>query len=256
VPSPGPTGPDPAVTAMIVDDEAAARIGLRDLLERQADWIRVVGEAANGPAAVEAIDGLRPALVFLDIEMPGLPGTEVLRRIRHRPHVVFTTAYSRHAVTAFELGVVDYLLKPFGAERLGLALERVRAALGAPAVVSSLDRARETLGPAPIGRLFVRVGGGVLPVAVEGIDWFEARGDYVVAHAGPARHLLSLSLNQLETRLDQVRFLRIHRTHIVNLDRVVAFRPEGKGKLVAELATGDRLAVSRQRAQALRQRLS
>ncbi|MGE3616238.1 MAG: LytR/AlgR family response regulator transcription factor, partial [Gemmatimonadales bacterium] len=199
IPSSGSPVP---IRALIADDEAAARRGLRRLLALEAPWVTVAGEASSGPAAVEAIDATEPDLVFLDIEMPGFSGTDVLRRIRHRPHVVFTTAYSRHAVTAFELGAVDYLLKPFGAERLALALERIRVAREGPASIPAADRLRETLGAEPIGRLFVRAAGGVVPVAVERIDWFEARGDYVAAHVGPARHLLSVSLNELEARLD------------------------------------------------------
>ncbi|MDX2057267.1 MAG: response regulator, partial [Gemmatimonadales bacterium] len=104
------------VTALIADDEPVARAGLRDLLA-DIDWISCVGETANGPATVAAIDELRPELVFLDVQMPGLTGLEVLERIRHRPHVVFTTAFGHHAVSAFELGALDYLLKPFGADR-------------------------------------------------------------------------------------------------------------------------------------------
>ncbi len=154
-------------------------------------------------------------------------------------------------MTAFELGALDYLLKPFGPERLATALERVRAAIGEPAGAGVFDRLREALSNGPMTRLFVRSGASVIPIAVAGVSWFEARGDYVAAHAGPARHLLHLSLARLEARLDPARFLRIHRTHIVNLDHVSAFRREGKG-LVAELTDGTRLAVSRNRSQDLR----
>ena len=235
---------------LIVDDESVARAGLRDMLAG-TEWVTCVGEAANGPAAVEAINALKPELVFLDIEMPGLSGTEVLGRVSHHPYVVFTTAYAQHAVTAFELGALDYLLKPFGTERLTTALERVRAAIGEPAGPAAFDRLREALSNGPMTRLFVRSGASVIPLTVASVAWFEARGDYVAAHVGASRHLLHLSLNRLEARLDSARFLRIHRTHIVNLDHVAAFRPLGKG-LIAELADGTRLAVSRNRSQDLR----
>ena len=238
------------VTTLLADDESVARDGLRHLLSG-VSWVRVVGEAASGPAAVAAIDELRPELVFLDIQMPGLLGTDVLRRVTHHPFVVFTTAHAEHAVTAFELGALDYLLKPFGGERLATTLDRVRAALGQPAAPPAFERLREALGQGPVTRLFVHVGGAVVPVPVAGIRWFEARGDYVAAHAGPVRHLLHLSLSRLEARLDPERFLRIHRTHIVNLDRVHAFRRAPNG-LVAELDDGTRLPVSRSRAQELR----
>lgn len=242
--------PGAAVPTLIVDDEAVARTGLREMLAGFS-WIRVVGEAASGPAAVEAIDILKPELVFLDVRMPGLSGIDVLGRVRHQPFVVFTTAWGQHAVTAFELGALDYLLKPFGADRLGVTMERVRAALGSPVVHPAAARLREATSPGPLQRLFVRSAATVTPVPVERVSWFEARGDYVAAHAGSTRHLLQVSLSHLERRLDPARFVRIHRSRIVNLDRVAAFRPEGRG-LVAELEDGTRLAVSRARAQELR----
>jgi two-component system LytT family response regulator len=238
------------VRVLIADDEPVARAGLRHLLAG-IEWVACVGEAASGPATVEAINTLKPELVFLDIQMPGLLGTEVLRQAKHRPHVVFTTAFAQHAVTAFELGALDYLLKPFGPDRLETTLERVRAALGEPAP-PSFDRLQEAMGKGPISRLFVRSGGSIIPVAASSVSWFEARGDYVAAHAGPVRHVLHLSLNRLEARLDGERFARIHRTHIVNLDHVVAFERQGKGRLVASLRDGTRLAVSRSRAHDLR----
>ncbi len=238
------------VRTLIADDEPVARAGLRDLLA-PFEWLELVGEAASGPAAVEAIRTLRPELVFLDIQMPGLLGTEVLRRVEHQPAVVFTTAFAQHAVTAFELGALDYLLKPFGRERLAATLERVRATLGEPAA-PAFERLRQALGRGPISRLFVRAGGGIVPLAVSDVAWFEARGDYVAAHVGRARHLLHLSLNRLEERLDPARFVRIHRAHIVNLDQVKAFPRAGKGRLAAELADGTRLPVSRSRSHELR----
>jgi two-component system LytT family response regulator len=239
------------VTTLIADDEPIARAGLREMLSA-VSWLTCVGEAANGLAAVEAVDRLRPDLVFLDIQMPGLLGTDVLLRVQHHPLVVFTTAFAQHAVAAFELGALDYLLKPFGPERLATTLERVRASLGEPSAPPAFDRLREALAGGPMSRLFVRSGGAIIPVAVAGVSWFEALGDYVTAHAGRARHVLHLSLNRLEARLDPERFVRIHRTHIVNLDHVKAFRRHGKGQLLAELADGTELVVSRSRAPALR----
>ena len=234
-----------------VDDEPVARAGLRAML-RAFDWVEVVGEAADGESAVAAIDALRPELVFLDVQMPGLLGTEVLRRLERPPFVIFTTAYSEHAVTAFELGAVDYLLKPFGPSRLVAAMERVRSALGEPAPADALERLSGALAGGPISRLFVRIGGTLVPLPVERVSWFEANGDYVTAHAGNARHLLHLSLSRLEARLDARRFVRVHRTHIVNLDQVRAFRRDARGNLEAELLDGARVPVSRARAQELR----
>lgn len=239
------------VSVLIADDEPVARAGLRGMLEA-VEWVTCAGEAANGPAAVAAIDTLRPELVFLDIQMPGLSGLEVLARVQHQPFVVFTTAFAQHAVTAFELGALDYLLKPFGPERLAQALERARTAFGEPQPSTAVDRLREALRHGPMSRLFVRSGHAIIPVAVAEVAWFEAQGDYVAAHLGAVQHVLHVALQQLEARLDPQRFVRIHRTHIVNLDFVKAFRRQGKDQLVAVLADGTRLAVSRNRAKDLR----
>jgi two-component system LytT family response regulator len=236
---------------LIADHEPVARSGLRDMLA-SVDWVTCVGEAASGPQAVHLINTLKPDLVFLDVQMPGFLGTDVPRRVTHRPFVVFTTAFAQHAVTAFELGAVDYLLKPFGPERLAAALERIRTALGEPAGVPAFDRLSEALAQGPMTRLFVRSGGHIIPVAVSGVLWFEARGDYVAAHAPGVRHLVHLSLNRLEARLDPRHFARVHRAHIVNLDHVTAFRRQADGHMVAALSDGTRLAVSRSRARELR----
>lgn len=238
-------------TALIADDEPAARAGLRRMLGA-FDWVDVIGEAAHGPATLEAVERLHPVLLFLDIQMPGLLGTEVLARLTHRPFVVFTTAYAQHAVTAFELGAVDYLLKPFGATRLAATMERVRTALGEPSASAPVDRLGEVLAKGPLQRLFVRSGTAIVPVPVSSVLHFEADGDYVVAHTERGRHVLALSLSRLEGRLDATRFVRIHRTHLVNLDHVLAFRRHGKGGMTAELRGGAQLAVSRLRAQELR----
>lgn len=239
------------VTTVIVDDEPVARAGLGTML-LAFDWVSVVGEAADGASAVEVIDRLRPELVFLDVQMPGLLGPEVVRRIQHRPFIIFTTAYSQHAATAFELSAVDYLLKPFGAVRLAAALDRIRSAIGEPAPADLLERLSGTLAGGPISRLFVRSGGSLIPVAVASVTRFDAEGDYVFAWAEGRRHVLSLPLSRLEGRLDPARFIRVHRAHIVNLDHVRAFRPDARGNLRAELADGTRVPVSRSRAQALR----
>ena len=239
------------VTAFIVDDEPVARAGLRAML-RAFDWVEVVGEAGDGESALKGIRALRPELIFLDVQMPGLLGTEVLHRLDRPPFVIFTTAYSEHAVTAFELGAVDYLLKPFGPSRLAAAMERVRSALGEPSSTDPFERLSGALAGGPISRLFVRIGGTLVPLPVERVSRFEADGDYVIAHAGSARHMLHLSLSRLEGRLDSRRFVRVHRTHIVNLDQVRAFKRDAGGNLEAELLDGARVPVSRARAQELR----
>lgn len=240
------------VRTLIADDEPVARAGLRAMLAA-FDWIEVVAEAASGPATVDAINTHRPELALLDVQMPGLLGTDVLRRVVHQPYVVFTTAFAEHAVEAFELGALDYLLKPFGQARLAAAMERVRSAIGEPSPHPALERLGAAFGQGPITRLFVRSGAAIVPVAVDRVAWFEADGDYVVAHGDRARHLVHLALSRLESRLDPRRFVRIHRGCIVNLEHVRAFKRGARGNLVAEMSDGTKLAVSRARAQAVRE---
>ena len=239
------------VRALIADDEPLARAGLRTMLG-ELEWVTCVGETANGPETVEAVNRLRLELLFLDVQMPGLSGIEVLQRVEYQPFVIFTTAFAQHAVTAFALGALDYLLKPFGRDRFNAAMERVRTSVGEPAGILPQDRLSEALRNGPMSRIFVRSGRAIIPVPVASVLYFEADGDYVTVTTGESRYLVHLSLNRLEARLDGTRFVRIHRTHIVNLEHVVAFRPQGKGQLVAELSNGVRLPVSRSRAADLR----
>jgi two-component system LytT family response regulator len=239
------------VTTLVVDDEPVARAGLKGMLAA-FDWLEVIGEAADGQSAVRVIETLKPELVFLDVQMPGLLGTDVLRQVDHRPFVIFTTAYSQHAVTAFELGAVDYLLKPFGPARLAAAMERVRGAIGEPSSVDAIERLSGALGGGPITRLFVRVGNATVVVPVDRVSRLEADGDYVAAHAGGSRHLIHLSLSSLVARLDPGRFTQVHRAHVVNLDHVRAFKRDARGNVEAELTDGTRVPVSRARAREFR----
>lgn len=242
------------VTVVLADDEPVSRAGLRDLLSN-VPWLACIGEASNGLEAVALIDRLTPDLVVLDIQMPGLLGTDVLQGCVHRPHVIFTTAYSEHAVTAFELGALDYVLKPFGAARLESALNRARLALGEPGASGAehtMDRLGDALSKGPMRRLFVRSGPSLIAVDVDTVLWFESSGDYVVAHTATSRHVVHVALSRVEARLDPAQFLRIHRTHIVHLRHVRRFRTIAKGQLVAELLDGRVLAVSRTRATELR----
>jgi two-component system LytT family response regulator len=239
------------VATLVVDDEPVARAGLKGMLAA-FDWIEVIGEAADGRSASRAIEMLKPELVFLDVQMPGLLGTDVLRQVTHRPFVIFTTAYSQHAVTAFELGAVDYLLKPFGAARLAAALARVRGAIGEPSSIDAIERLSGAIGGAPITRLFVRVGNATVLVPLDQVSRLEADGDYVVAHSGGSRHLIHLALSGLLTRLDPKRFVQVHRAHVVNLDHVRAFKRDARGNLEAEMNDGTRVPVSRARAQEVR----
>jgi two-component system LytT family response regulator len=239
------------VRTLVADDEPVARAGLRAMLT-VFEWVEVVGEAADGATALKEINRLQPELVFLDVQMPGLLGTDVVRGLERQPFIIFTTAYSEHAVSAFELGAVDYLLKPFGRSRLSAAMERVRAAIGEPVGVGALERLTGALANGPISRLFVRTGGNLVPLLITEVARFESDGDYVIAHTARTRHVLSISLTRLEARLDPKRFVRVHRAHVVNLDFVRAFKRDSSGNLEAELVNGGRVPVSRARAQELR----
>lgn len=239
------------ITALVVDDEPLARRKVRELL-RDVSWIECVGEAGDGPRAVRAIDDVQPDLVFLDIRMPGLSGLEILRRVRHVPAVIFTTAYDRFAVTAFELAAVDYLLKPFSRERFLQSVARARPALESRAGVAATDRVQETLGAKPVFRLFVRENGCVVPLRTSGVERLEACDDFAYAHAGGRRYRINASLNELEQRLDPAIFVRIHRSHIVNLDHVAALTPYDGSRYEIRLRDGTVLMASRLRSRALR----
>ncbi|AVP96406.1 DNA-binding response regulator [Ahniella affigens] len=237
------------VRTLIVDDEPLARAGLRRMLA-DISWITVVGESADGADAVRRTQTLVPELIFLDIQMPGLSGIEVLRHLPPGPRVVFTTAFAEHALAAFELGALDYLLKPFGSERFGRTLERVRASLGEP--VAAGDRLAEALGKGPMSRLFARSGRSIVPIAVADIIRIESSGDYAAVFAGGEPHLLHVSLDRLAERLEPERFLRVHRSHLVNVLQVRRFARRLDGNYEAQLKDGSVVPVSRNRAATLR----
>jgi two-component system LytT family response regulator len=240
------------VTTLIADDEPLALRRLRALLA-EIPWISLVGEVADGTDAVRAIDQLKPDLIFLDVVMPGLTGLEVLNHIEHRPTVVFTTAYDRFAVAAFEARALDYLLKPFGRRRLVATLDRIRDSLGSDDESPSVDRARLALDEAkPLDWLFVRERGRVTPVNIRNVVRFEGSDDYVLVHTADRRQLLvTLRMADLERILPQG-FVRIHRSHVVNLAMVESFVSEPGGRFKVLLRDGTRLAVSRERARWLR----
>jgi two-component system LytT family response regulator len=241
------------LTAVIADDEAPARKRLRDLL-RDVGWIEILGDCADGPAAVHMVNRLEPDLLFLDLEMPGYDGIEVARKISHRPSIVFTTAHNRYAVAAFELGAVDYLLKPFGRERLAVALERLRDGGGRKKEPWVVDRAAPALDPsATLSRLFVRVRGKIIVVPTATIQRIEARDDYCALFAKDQRYLVHLRLSDLEQRLDPAVFLRVHRSHIVNLNFVEAMVPVPDARFEIVFRDGTRLMASRSRSRELRE---
>ena len=241
------------VRALIAEDEAPARENLKEYLA-EVPWLTVVGEAQDGAEALAAIDALRPDLLFLDVRLPELSGLEVARRMRHPCEIVFTTAYDRFAIAAFELGALDYLMKPFGRERFAATLARVRERLGR-ASVSDGERARAALEPGPLRRLFVRQGERIVPIPTGSIVRVQAAGDYAEVHAAAGTFLLHLSLTDLVERLDPGRFEQVHRSHIVNLDEVREMRPFDERRLVLILRNGEEVVASRAASEGLRRRV-
>ena len=244
------------VRTVIVEDEPEARRMLRDFLA-DAPWIDVVGEAANGRDAVLEIDRLQPRLILLDVRLPELSGLEVLERIRSQPEVVFATAYDQYAVAAFELGALDYLVKPFGRQRFRRMLDRVRRRLVIdPDGPPSAERARDALAPTTLRRLFARRGERIIPIPVAAILRIQAQGDYAEVHAPGGPFLLHVSLTELAARLDPERFVQIHRSHIVNLDAMQLLRPhDDDRRLIVVLTNGEEIVASRSASETLRRQV-
>lgn len=232
---------------LVVDDEPLVRDGLRVLLERETD-VRLLGEARNGDEALDCIRELRPDLVLLDVQMPGMDGLAVVESLEpeERPAFVFVTAHSEYAIKAFEVHAVDYLLKPFDAERFAMALSRarVRMAAGNP---DRLEELIATLRPTRVfpERLLLKHEGTVVVVVPDDIDWIEAADNYVKVHTRTGRYMVRETLKQIEAKLDPARFARAHRSAIVNLARVKALDPLPAGEYVITLTTGTRLTLSR-----------
>ena len=220
---------------VIADDEPLARRGVRLRLQRQPEFT-VERECRNGEEALAAIRGLKPDLVFLDIQMPGMSGLDVARAVRGEslPAVIFTTAYDEYALGAFEAHAIDYLLKPLDDARFERALDRARRLIG---TASRRDAAPE--------RFWVKTCGRVVLVPVADVDWIGAEGDYARVHVGNRSYLINDSLRLLEARLDSARFARIHRSAIVNLARVAELRPQVNQDHVVSLTTGTQLRLSR-----------
>jgi two-component system LytT family response regulator len=249
------------VRVVLADDEPLVRRGLRTFLDAEPG-LAIVGEARNGPEAVDLIRTERPDLVFLDVQMPELDGFGVLDALEGErlPAVVFVTAYDEYAIRAFDVHAVDYLLKPFDEERFRVALRRVRARLGErrqqslderlEAVLAEL-RAREQYAD----RLLVKNEGRVTVVQVDDVDWIEAADNYVRVHTARGRYLMRESIKGIERKLNPRHFARVHRSAIVNLARVRELQPLFGGEYVIILSTGSKLTLSRGYRDAFRERL-
>jgi two-component system LytT family response regulator len=217
------------ITTLLVDDEPLARKRMRTLLRDYEDVI-VSGEAGDGEEALRAIESLQPQLLFLDVQMPRLGGFEVVERMEeaNRPLIVFVTAFEQYALDAFRASAAQYLLKPVDREELRKAMARVRQLIAAP-----------------LQRVAVKDRGRTLLFPVEQIDWIEAAGNYVRLHIGRERHLLRETMGGIEEKLDQRRFVRIHRSAIVNLERVRELQPTSHGDFTVILRDETRLTLSR-----------
>jgi two-component system LytT family response regulator len=260
-----PVRPSPGAAryrAVIVDDEPAARRGVRLLLERDAE-IEIVGEVGTGDEAAALMARERPDVAFLDVQMPGGDGFEALAKIdpAGAPAIVFVTAYDEHALRAFKINAVDYLLKPFDDLRFGAALQRAKAAARRrrdetmdsrlaklmnylkhdPARAAATERAEAK----PHDRILVKSSGEIFLLKAEEIDWIEAEGDYMKFHVAGRGHLMRETMARLEARLDGRRFIRIHRSTIVNIDRVKKLSPSFTGEYAVVLSDGTKLRLSR-----------
>lgn len=260
------------IAVLIIDDEPLARSGLRKLCETDPE-IEVVGECADGRAAVAAIEQVEPDLLLLDIQMPGMDGFEVLRAVGpdHAPQTIFVTAYDEFALRAFEVHAVDYLLKPFSDRRFRDAIDRAKRAIreaGSAELRTGLVRLLASVGhdapagqrsdpdtsdPAgrPLSRIVVKAKGAVQLVKVEDIEWIEAADYCARLHVGDRVHVIRESMKSLEARLDATRFFRVSRSAIVNLDCIREIQPFARGAQVILLRNGTQLRLSRSRRDAL-----
>ena len=232
------------IRAIIVDDEELARHVLHELIAAHTE-IEIVAECANGFEAVKAVTELKPDLLFLDIQMPKLDGFEVLELIGTDLAIVFCTAYDQYALRAFEVHAVDYLLKPFGAERFEAALTRARQRMREQKRVPP-DLATQARTPGQFSdRIVLRDGSDVHIIPINKLDYAEAQDDYVALASEGKKRLKQQTISSLEQSLDPARFLRVHRSYILNLDRLKKLEPYGKDSHVAILTDGTRLPVSR-----------
>ena len=249
------------IRTMVVDDEPMARERLVGLLGQEKD-IELIGECADGSQAISAIQSHQPDLVFLDVQMPACDGFGVIQHVGadRMPAVVFVTAYDEYALKAFEVHAIDYLLKPFGRDRFQQTLQHARAHVErrrAGDLGKRLMALVQDIKPEPqrMDRLVVKSGGRVFFLRTDDIEWVEAAGNYVRLHLAADSHLFRETMNNMESRLDGQRFVRIHRSRIVNTDRIKELQPWFNGEYVVVLHNGTRLTLSRGYREKLQDRL-
>jgi two-component system LytT family response regulator len=238
------------IRVLIVDDEALACRRLRRLL-RGVSGLEIAGVCTNGPEAVSAINKLQPDLLLLDVQMPGMDGFGVLKALKtdKLPYVIFVTAFDQYAIQAFDVHALDYLLKPFDRERFEEALDRAKNQIRREkeGVDEGLLALLQEIRPQsqPLERVVIKSNGRVFFLKTEQIDWIEAQGKYVLIHAGKGSHLVREGMNILETKLDPKKFVRIHKSSIVNLDRIHQLHPWFHGDYKVLLYNGTELTLSR-----------
>ena len=230
--------------ALIVDDEYLARQLLREYA-REVEGLEIIAECSNGFEAVKAIGELKPDLVLLDVQMPKLNGFEVLELVDLPPGIIFVTAYDQYAMKAFEEHAVDYLLKPFHLDRFKKAIEHARARLGERLPEPAQLKTAASLPGERLDRIVVKDGSKVHIIAVDKLDYVEAQDDYVALHSENKKYLKQQTISNIEAQLDGARFIRIHRSYIVNLDRIVRIEPFTKDSRIAILKDGTQLPLSR-----------
>lgn len=250
-----------ARTVFIAEDEPLARDLLRDAIYAHAG-LRLVGEAADGASALAQINAVRPDIVFMDIQMPEMTGLEVLRRLDFVPDIVFTTAYDQYAVTAFELNAVDYLLKPFTRARFDAAVARLldglddarpeRGGADRTQLDATLTQAAQRV-PSRIERILVRDRGRIFPLAVGEIAYLRADAKYTAIAARGQTFLVRIGISDLELQLDPARFIRIHRSTLVNLDFVDSMKADEQSQLLIQMRDGTVLTASREASKVLRE---
>ena len=246
---------------MVADDEAPARQRIIDLLRRDSQVAAII-EVADGLSAVEIIQNRKPDLVFLDVQMPELNGLQVIAEVgtERMPLTVFVTAYDEHAIRAFEANALDYLLKPFSDERFEVTMARVSSRMDERSMQEFGQRILRIVSAAPardlpLDRLVVKSGGSTRFVRVADIDWIEAAGVYANLHIGGKELLYRAALSELAERLDSVRFVRVHRSAIVNIESILRLEPISHGEFEVILKDGSRSRISRTYRSQLEKRL-
>jgi two-component system LytT family response regulator len=231
-------------TILIADDEPLARQTLRTYL-RDLGCREPIHEAADGKTAIALARRERPDLIFLDIVMPAATGLQVLEQLNYETNVIFTTAHDQYAVTAFELGALDYVVKPFGRERLERVLERARVT-AAGSAASLLSRAKEALQPTrALSKIFVRDGARIVPIPLTSIERIQGADDYATLVTATREYLVGIRLSDLEAHLARANFLRVHRSHLINLEYVTSIEPFDAARLQVVMKNGATIVASR-----------